>query len=76
MTIQPGTYTYSPDSFSAMKISYYTTVRIDDNIIYLSSGTLEVKDNGDGTYTFVADLVDEQGNSHHVTYTGEAVCTQ
>ena len=73
-TIQAGTYTYKPEVYSAMVMSDLSAVKIDGSDIDLSSGTLVVKNNEDGTYSFEANLTDELGNTHHVTYTGSAVC--
>ena len=39
----------------------------------LKSGTLEITDNGHGTYTYSADVTDVNGKTHHVTYTGPVV---
>ena len=68
-TLATGTYNYDSDAYSAMTLASNSGVEIGEETIYLASGSLEITADGDN-YTCVADLVDESGRSHHVTYTG------
>lgn len=72
-TIPSGKYVYDTEAAEAGTFGYSTYVRFEDgttrNIV---SGTINVTNNGDGTYVMEADFVDEASESHHVTFSGAA----
>lgn len=63
-----GTFEYSGKFYGVVngEMTTYSTALGNE----LQSGTLVITDNGDGTYTYTADVTDVDGNTHHVTYTG------
>lgn len=65
-----GHFVYS-SNFTDGNIGYFSTISINGvPLDGIASGTADITRNDDGTYTYVIDLVDTDGNSHHVTYTG------
>ena len=63
-----GTFEYSSKSSGVVDGEMTTRSTALGN--ELKSGTLEITDNGHGTYTYSADVTDVNGKTHHVTYTG------
>ena len=51
-------------------IDYFSSMSVNSEPFEIASGTADITNNNDGTYTYVLDLVDSRGNTHHVTYTG------
>lgn len=65
-----GHFVYS-SNYTDGNIGDFSTISINGvQLDGIASGTADITRNDDGTYTYVIDLVDTDGNSHRVTYTG------
>lgn len=75
---QPGltdNMTFTPDYSKGVSYGAYTETDVE--VIFsvtFTEGTLVVSSEDNVTYTFDAKLTDNEGKTHHITYTGTYVC--